>query len=543
MNKKYRFFEFSIRGRAILIGAGILCVYGLAACARLSSSPPAISPRVATKNPHSENRITIKKSDAASANAQTAFASQIPNEGPLRDEGRSIGRRASLDAGTRASLRMLSRLIKTYPDRDSWTVYWEASPKRGGKIQKYSTYYDPGWHELGWMVESGDKEGDYLYHAAVVEKDIFVVAGYSGTFKDIQKRLDDPYRDISRTIGRQASLDDGNRACLRMLSRLIKTYPDAQSFEVDWSARLKGHLIKTGTTYLKWESSVNRQTSVVPYASSIMDSEKLETKLGPILIDGVGDADIHAVAHYHGNFEDLQKRIHGLITRSIGRRSSTVAGVRASLRMLSRLIKAYPNSPPWTVDWEAPKNGNEIQEYSTSYDYFGTNILSCMTRSGVELEEFLYYGKGVMAKDIHVVAQYSGTFNDIQKRLDDPHRHITRTIGGRATVNDGNRASLRMLSQLIKAYPNAQTYTVPWSVVLKGHLLTTRTNYLRWEKSVTRETFSIPDTLIIFHTKKFRVKLGTIFVDGVSDADINAVARRSGSFRELHKKVRQNNTT
>jgi len=429
---------------------------------------------------------------------------------------------------------MLSRLIKTYPDRDSWTVYWEASPKRGGKIQKYSTYYDPGWNELGWMVESGDKEGNDLYRTAgVTQKDIFVVAGYSGTFKDIQKRVD---YSVVRRMGRQASMEEGSKTSLRMLSRLTKAYPDAQVYEVDWSVRWKGHLIKTGTTYLRWESSVNRQTSVVPYSSSISDSEELEAKLGSILIDGVSDADIHVVARHHGNFKDLQKRIHGLITRSIGRRSSTVAGVRASLRMLSRLIKTYPNSPPWTVDWEAPKSGNEIQEYSTSYDYFGANILSCMTRSGVQLEKYLFSGNGVLEKDIHVVAQHSGTFNDIQKRLDDPHRHIIRTIGGRATVNDGNRASLRMLSRLIHAYPDAETYAVLWSVVLKGHLLTTRTDYLRWEKSVTRETFNVPDTLQIFHTKKFRVKLGTIFVDGVSDADINVVARRSGSFEELQKK-------
>jgi hypothetical protein len=530
MNNKYRFFDFGITHWAALIGAGILCFCGLAACARFSYSPSAVSTRVAIKNPNSENRIPTQKSKAVSTSAQIAFASQIPNEGPLRDEGRSIGRRSSLDAGIRASLRMLSRLIKTYPDRDSWTVYWEASPKEGRKIQKYSTYYDPGWHELGWMVESGDREGDYLYHAAVVEKDIFVVAGYSGTFKDIQKRLDDPYRNITRIMGRQASLDDGNRSCLSTLSRLITTYPDAQTFEVYWSVRRKGHSIKYEANYFRWENSVTRRPTSGPETS--------EVNLGLIQIDGVGDEDIRAVARRHGNFEDLQKRIHGLITRSIGRRSSTDAGVRASLRMLSRLIKAYPNSPPWTVDWEAPKNGNEIQGYSTSYD-FGTNILSCKTRNGVKLGKFLFYGKGVVKKDIRVVAQHSGTFNDIQKRLNDPHRHITRTIGGRATVDDGNRASLRMLSRLIKAYPDAQTYKVLWSVRLKGHLLTTWTDYFRWEKSVTRETFAVPDTLTIFHTKKFRVKLGTIFIDGVSDADINTVARGSESFEELQRKIQQ----
>lgn len=531
MNKKYKSFDCGILRRVALIGAGIWGICGLAACARLSSSPPTISQRVATKNANSENRITTKKPNAASANAQTAFASQIPNEGPLRDEGRSIGRRSSVDAGIRASLRMLSRLIKTYPDRDSWTVYWEASPKEGRKIQKYSIYYDPGWHELGWMVESGDREGDYLYHAAVVEKDIFVVAGYSGTFKDIQKRLDDPYRNITRIMGRQASLDDGNRSCLSTLSRLIKAYPDAQTFEVYWSVRRKGHSIKYEANYFRWENSVTRRPTSGPETS--------EVNLGLIQIDGVGDEDIRAVARRHGNFEDLQKRIHGLITRSIGRRSSTDAGVRASLRMLSRLIKAYPNSPPWTVNWEAPKYGNEIQGYSTSYDYFGNDILSCMGQSGDKQGYLFYYGTGVVKKDIHIVAQHSGTFNDIQKRLDDPHRHITRTIGGRATVDDGNRASLRMLSRLINAYPDAQTYKVLWSVRLKGHLLTTQTDYFRWEKSVTRETFAVPDTLTIFHTKKFRVKLGTIFIDGVSDADIRVVAQRSGSFEELQRRVRQ----
>lgn len=98
-------------------------------------------------------------------------------------------------------------------------------------------------------------------------------------------------------IGRRASVDDGNRASIRMSSRLIRKYPDTQIWFVHWSTIVNGKAVKTNTLYDNWQNSLRRD-----YVEGVS-----KTPSGSEGSDGVLKKDIYQLARKSGSFSDISK--------------------------------------------------------------------------------------------------------------------------------------------------------------------------------------------------------------------------------------------
>lgn len=223
------------------------------------------------------------------------------------------------------------------------------------------------------------------------------------------------------------------------------------------------------------------------------------------------------------------------VLATLGRRSSTHAAERAAMRMLSRLLRRYPQADRFDVEWETLEANRKVERRSLTY-------IENITQSG-ESEVYLatlereYFG--VNRRIISKVARQGGILRDLTRYDVADLRHpIDIDLGFRASYDAGSRASMRTLARCLSGPFNAMV-EITWKYRLPGNqdrIASMRVSYSpNWQPDqlmVERDTppDSYDATLGVPSDNKMLVSLGP-----VRRGAIRAVGRRSGTFRDLLK--------
>ena len=172
-----------------------------------------------------------------------ATAKPFPKKGYILEGqgGANIGRRASTLDAERASLRMMARLMKWFPNEKQYDLRWQTLDSKG-ETQLGWAYF--GYEEPQAPPAPGEEvrklspilnTTNNRVYSPISRRIIYKVANYNGSFLDLTRygNTTGP-DDISIDLGVQKSYDAGSRATLRVLSKRLKS-PLNSGYSIRWS--------------------------------------------------------------------------------------------------------------------------------------------------------------------------------------------------------------------------------------------------------------------------------------------------------------------